>query len=209
MSNKIWKSDDFLVSKYPVVDEYTDFDAERLIVIGDVHGCIIELAALLKSINPGPKDRIVFVGDLIDRGPASIEVAETVRELCLTRPRTHCVLGNHEEKHVRYRKWRHVNAETGKKSPMKLHGRNTEVQDGLSDEVLAWMAGLPAVVSIMKGHLSSVSMTFITHAGFLPQNSFRQETSGLIRNRFLKQSPANSLDYGFIPSHWEHVIIKD
>lgn len=199
--SKTYTSADFAVSKYPLVDEVTDFDAERLIVVGDVHGCIVELAALLKAADPGPRDRIVFLGDLLDRGPAGAETVETVRELCLTRPRTHCVLGNHEEKHVRFRKWRHLGVEAGKKNPMNLHPTVAAIHDSLSDEAVAWLAGLPAVVSMQHGHVAerpqmNGPVTLMTHAGLLPQNPLRQETKGLIRNRFVTQSakgwsPAN------------------
>lgn len=61
-----------------------------MIVIGDVHGCIKTLKALVEKL---PKDQeIVFVGDLIDRGPDSAQVVEFVRT---NNYRT--VKGNHEE----------------------------------------------------------------------------------------------------------------
>ncbi len=60
-----------------------------MIVIGDVHGCYKTLLALLEKI---PKDQdIVFVGDLIDRGPSSKDVVELVKSKYMS------VMGNHEE----------------------------------------------------------------------------------------------------------------
>lgn len=59
-------------------------------VIGDVHGYFDTLMMLVKQI---PEDaRLLFVGDLIDRGPQSAEVVQFVRE-----GGHGCVLGNHEE----------------------------------------------------------------------------------------------------------------
>ena len=69
---------------------------ERLIAIGDIHGCSRALAALVEAIEPTPLDTLVFLGDYIDRGPDSRGVLEQVialRERCLVVP----LLGNHEE----------------------------------------------------------------------------------------------------------------
>jgi serine/threonine protein phosphatase 1 len=69
----------------------------RLFAIGDIHGCVDELAAMVKSVAPRRGDTVVFVGDYIDRGPSSSEVIDFMLEL----PRTgaECVFlkGNHED----------------------------------------------------------------------------------------------------------------
>ena len=47
----------------------------RLIVVGDVHGCIDELNQLLIKVSfKAEEDNLVFAGDLVNKGPASIEV---------------------------------------------------------------------------------------------------------------------------------------
>ena len=61
--------------------------------IGDVHGYAGTLVALLESLNLSSRDRVVLLGDLVDRGPRSCEVIRIARE----DPRIFCVLGNHEE----------------------------------------------------------------------------------------------------------------
>lgn len=70
--------------------------AGRLIGIGDVHGCAAALESLLTAIAPQSDDRIVFLGDIIDRGPDSRGVIDQILNL-----RKSCsmdlVLGNHEE----------------------------------------------------------------------------------------------------------------
>jgi hypothetical protein len=42
--------------------------SERIIAIGDVHGCSAALAALVRAIDPPALDTLVFLGDYIDRG---------------------------------------------------------------------------------------------------------------------------------------------
>ncbi len=46
----------------------------RLIVVGDVHGCCDELDLLLKECNATEHDNVVLVGDLVNKGPKSVEV---------------------------------------------------------------------------------------------------------------------------------------
>ncbi|GAB3683174.1 metallophosphoesterase family protein [Salinarchaeum chitinilyticum] len=72
-----------------------DLDAyEDCYVVGDVHGCIDRLEALIERLDPAPADLLVFVGDLVRKGPDSAAVLEWVRE----RPNAHTVLGNNEAK---------------------------------------------------------------------------------------------------------------
>lgn len=69
--------------------------AGRTIVIGDTHGCSLALSALLSTIQPQPSDKIVALGDYIDRGPDSRGVIEQFLELAL-RCRLIPILGNHD-----------------------------------------------------------------------------------------------------------------
>ena len=69
--------------------------AERVIAIGDIHGCAEALYALLEIVDPTSADVIVALGDYVDRGPQSREVIDQVMEmskLCEFVP----LAGNHE-----------------------------------------------------------------------------------------------------------------
>lgn len=67
-------------------------DWERTLIIGDVHGCLQELDDLLAAFEPRPgRDRIIFIGDLINKGPDSLGVWRRYREL-----EAEAILGNHE-----------------------------------------------------------------------------------------------------------------
>jgi len=65
----------------------------RTIIVGDVHGCVTELGRLLDAVAPGAADRVLFVGDLVARGPDSLGVLSLYRQV-----RGQAVLGNHESK---------------------------------------------------------------------------------------------------------------
>jgi serine/threonine protein phosphatase 1 len=69
----------------------------RLFAIGDIHGCVDELAAMVKSVAPRRGDTVVFVGDYIDRGPSSSEVIDFMLELPRTGAECIFLKGNHED----------------------------------------------------------------------------------------------------------------
>jgi serine/threonine protein phosphatase 1 len=81
-------------------------------MIGDVHGCYEELMELVTAIGfyEGKIDKIIFVGDLIDKGPDHKKVIEWCKiyeKSCVF------VKGNHEEKHLRY----HMHQRRQRKNP--------------------------------------------------------------------------------------------
>lgn len=106
-------------------DERGPFD-----IIGDVHGCFEELLALLHqlghtvvsqtsasgeksyTIQSPPGRKLVFVGDLVDRGPLVPEVLRLVMDLC-SAGQALCVAGNHDDKLLRYLMGREVTVSHG------------------------------------------------------------------------------------------------
>ncbi len=70
--------------------------AGRTLAIGDVHGCHRALLTLIGMVAVTQSDTLVFLGDLVDRGPNSKEVVEFVISL---RDRCEVIVltGNHEE----------------------------------------------------------------------------------------------------------------
>lgn len=69
----------------------------RVIAIGDVHGCIDELQALLRKCDYHPGDTVVFLGDLVCKGPDSLSVVQMAREIGAIGVR-----GNHDFEVVRW-----------------------------------------------------------------------------------------------------------
>lgn len=94
---------------------------DDIYVVGDVHGCLDTLRQLLDTIEPTSDDLVVFVGDLVRKGPDSKGVLDLVR----THPNFVTVRGNNEQK--------------------LIDGRKTI--DSLTDDDLAYLASLPVIIS--------------------------------------------------------------
>ncbi|MBX3224189.1 MAG: serine/threonine protein phosphatase [Labilithrix sp.] len=91
----------------------------RTVIVGDVHGCSSELDALLDAVAFTSGDRLVFVGDLIVRGPDSLGVLDIARTTGAI-----MVRGNHEQKlldwHEGRQRWLH-GQEPARQPIGKLH----------------------------------------------------------------------------------------
>jgi serine/threonine protein phosphatase 1 len=79
----------------------------RAYVVGDIHGRLDLLEDILAKIHaelqrrPAPKTLLVFVGDLVDRGPSSAQVIERLRTYRREGVQPVFLLGNHEEVFLR------------------------------------------------------------------------------------------------------------
>lgn len=97
----------------------------RHIIIGDIHGCFDELHELLDLAAPTSDDRIIAIGDIVDRGPDSEKVLAFFRDT----PNACSIMGNHERKHIR--------SEQGK---TRAALSQTIVRQQLHDRYGAWLA---------------------------------------------------------------------
>ncbi len=97
----------------------------RTVFVGDVHGCFAELRELVEEkIRPAAGDRVILLGDLINRGPDTAGAVRYVRERGFA-----CVMGNHEERYLR---------------KFETHDWARDIRAALSDADHAWIAALPA-----------------------------------------------------------------
>lgn len=71
-------------------------------VVGDLHGCVAELEALLDALSPTVEDTICFLGDYIDRGPFPRGVIDRLIRLRHEGPRCIFLKGNHEDMFLSY-----------------------------------------------------------------------------------------------------------
>lgn len=70
---------------------------ERTLIIGDIHGCLELLKRLMDTVKWQPEqDRLIFLGDYVDRGPDSKGVIDFLLELMRESENIQCLMGNHE-----------------------------------------------------------------------------------------------------------------
>jgi bis(5'-nucleosyl)-tetraphosphatase (symmetrical) len=174
----------------------------RAIVIGDIHGCLDEFDALLAHVSYQPgKDRLILLGDLVDRGPDSHGVLRRAQEL-----RAAVVLGNHDEKHLRWHRYQLRAAMDPRfKVPMRR----------LSENQLATHATLTEQDFEFIG--SFVPYLFIghpwvaVHGGLDPIKPIEeQDTKQMVRRRYIDPQDGKLLKMGkgcSLPPHavfWAH-----
>jgi serine/threonine protein phosphatase 1 len=76
-----------------------------LYAIGDIHGMRERLEALVASLPLGPEDRLVFIGDYVDRGPDPKGTVDFLIELERRQPCTF-LIGNHESMFLSFLGWK-------------------------------------------------------------------------------------------------------
>lgn len=126
-------------------------DRPRLIVYGDIHGCLDALKQLRKKVDPNENDIEVCVGDFITKGKNSIGVIEYLIEHNIK-----SVLGNHEDKLLRYIE----HTSSPKKNPIKLDDDEVSILRLLKKSHLAYLQSLPVFlkfgeVTIVHGGLQN------------------------------------------------------
>lgn len=143
----------------------------RTIIIGDVHGCIDELQSLIKLVQPGSDDHVVFVGDLVHRGPDSPGVVRYVSHWMRSVTSVTLVLGNHEEKHNRWRR----NVALGRADSMKHVEEYPSIEAKLNDHDRAFMES--GVLFLRLPEYESL----VLHGGLMPEQRLPEsaDTEGL------------------------------
>ncbi|KAI8992582.1 Metallo-dependent phosphatase-like protein [Pilobolus umbonatus] len=144
---------------------------ERVFVVGDVHGCLLELETLLNTIKFNPeKDQLILAGDLVAKGPSSVPVIRKAIEMGAL-----CVRGNHDDKTVRLKTFeleRGANAllplsatlpEDGVPDPIKFKTEHTAIALAMSQSDYDYLAACPVILNI-----PAIDNTVIVHAGLDP-----------------------------------------
>lgn len=126
---------------------------QKTFLIGDLHGCYDEARELLDRVGPAKGDRIIFLGDLVDRGPKPRECVELAMQF-------ECVLGNHEEKHLQQRR----------RAPEKLNPDHLRTREQLGDEHYAYFESLPFFIRLPEHDAAAV------HAGVFPGRRIEEQT---------------------------------
>jgi bis(5'-nucleosyl)-tetraphosphatase (symmetrical) len=160
--------------------------------VGDIQGCYAEFRQLLDLIAFDPAhDRLWLVGDLVNRGPESLSVLRTVRELGASAV---TVLGNHDF-HLLTVAAGHRRAHDG-----DTLGGILDAPD--RDELLAWLRTRPLVVLEDEW--------LLVHAGLLP--SWTPATALMLSREVEAMLASDRHDdflrdlYGDKPARWDETL---
>ncbi len=161
-------------------DQHGPFD-----IIGDVHGCLDELLLLLDKLGYAmhrddagravdaehPDDRrVVFVGDLVDRGPDTVGVLRLAMGMTAA-GHAFSVPGNHEDKLIRALDGRKVQVSHGLESTL---AELSEEPPEFGIEVREWCRGLVSHLVLDDGKL------VVAHAGL--KEAYHGRASGRVRS---------------------------
>ncbi|MDD9893926.1 MAG: symmetrical bis(5'-nucleosyl)-tetraphosphatase [Gammaproteobacteria bacterium] len=162
--------------------------------IGDVQGCYKELRKLCKKIDFNPSnDRLWLVGDLVNRGPKSLDVLRFVSDLGDS---AEVILGNHDLHLLAIR--------AGVTEPRGGDTLNKLLKARDSDELLDWLQRQPLVKAHEDGH------HVMLHAGVVPQWSvsdavnFGEEVHTVLCSK--KATKFFNKMYGNEPAIWDPAL---
>ena len=129
--------------------------------IGDVHGMYSLMFDALEEIAKRPSGRIIFLGDLIDRGRCSRQCVEYVKDLH-EHGLAECIAGNHE--YMMHTNDGYIWNMNGGRETLQSYG---DVDMSVYEAHVQWMKSLPAYIDTGKH--------FFVHGGIDPGLSTEQQ----------------------------------
>ena len=132
----------------------------RLIAIGDIHGCHVEFAELLARLDLQRDDRVILLGDLVNRGPDSRKVIAIAREIRAT-----ALLGNHELRLLKFHR-------TGDRKVLKEG--DVATAESLQLEDWEFLQAMP--LTFEEPALNTVCV----HGGFLPDEAWQKQPAEVV-----------------------------
>ena len=140
---------------------------KAVFIIGDVHGCYDELVELIQLAKTVESNILfVFVGDLVNKGPKSVEVIHLLRSMGND---VWAVRGNHDE--VTLREVRSVRSDSNYNIPARYSWIK-----GLSNDDINYLSELPYTISIPS------HKALIVHAGIVPGLPLEQQQLNSLTN---------------------------
>ncbi|NLU16511.1 MAG: hypothetical protein GXW94_12260 [Serratia liquefaciens] len=167
-----------------MITELTTNTLGRDFVVGDIHGCLTELHDLLEHVGfDSEKDRLIAVGDLIDRGRHSLACLKL-----LEHPWFFSVLGNHEKLLIDYMQVAEAEQQSDMAHKWRMAGGDWffELNDEQQQRCYQLGVVLPWGILLHVGHYSYC----VIHAELPPEiNNLAAFLAGLrARDPFLQQS---------------------
>lgn len=191
----------------------------RVLVFGDLHGCVSELNVLLDFLTPTASDTLIFLGDYIDRGPDSRAVIDRLLQLEVQAGRCVFLKGNHEDMFLAFAGQRGLYPDAflynGGDTTLRSYGlegyRGLDLWEGLPDDHRLFFRRL--VLQYRVGDYLCV------HAGLNPQRPWddqEEEDVLWIRHDWIRANHSYGLTvlFGHTPMkvpfvHWPYKIGLD
>jgi hypothetical protein len=139
---------------------------ERIIVIGDVHGCVDELRDLVSKAGWQKGEELVLVGDLVAKGPDSQAVVAFARE-----SGARSVMGNHDDHVLRLREVAAGRVADDGREPRPEH---QQVLDTMTEPDWAYLEAMPLLLRLGPEKAGGPD-TAVVHAGALPGVPLEQQ----------------------------------
>ena len=133
----------------------------RIIAIGDIHGCHQEFAELLALLDLQQDDRLILVGDLVNRGPDSCKVIDLARA-----HNALALLGNHELRLLNHRR----NGDP----PAALRTVDRVTFEQLRPDDWTYLEAMPLTHEVPDLNLVCV------HGGFLPNEPWQKQPAHIV-----------------------------
>lgn len=133
---------------------------ERLIAVGDIHGCHHEFAGLLEMLELQAGDRLVLLGDLVNRGPDSAAVLDLARKTGAI-----SLLGNHELRLLRHRR---------DPGSFDLRNGDAETFGQLQPDHWEYLEAMPLT------HFDKDLNTVFVHGGFMPDEPWNKQPADIV-----------------------------
>jgi serine/threonine protein phosphatase 1 len=178
-------------------------EGQRVYAVGDIHGRLDLLERLLGQVEADDRGRgaaetqLIFLGDYVDRGPASCGVIDRLIALRDERPSTRFLIGNHEQLFLKV-----IDGdESSMRSFLRIGGRETLFSYGIEpvtyrsssrDDLLAMIpehvpAAHRAFLASLESMIELGDYLFV-HAGIKPGRPLHEQTTSelcWIRGEFL------------------------
>ncbi|HTV49369.1 MAG TPA: polynucleotide kinase-phosphatase, partial [Phycisphaerae bacterium] len=175
-------------------------------IIGDIHGCYDELIELLNKLGYQPQGpgsayvhpqgrKIIFLGDIVDRGPRIIDVCRLVKAM-VDAGVALCVPGNHDIKLLK-----------------KLRGKNVQITHGL-EKTLEEIEALPTDIrgnfmrdmeefidDLVSHYVLDDGKLVVAHAGM--KEEMQGRGSGKVREFALYGETTGETDEFGLPIRWD------
>ncbi len=177
----------------------------RTFVVGDLHGCVEELEVLLDGTAPKPSDTVIFLGDYVDRGPASSAVIDRLIRLRHEGPRCVFLRGNHEDMFLAYMGFAGHHGDAFVANGGRATLRSYRLEDCAREQV-AQRIPPPHREFLLGLRNYEIAGEFLcVHAGISPLRSLEQQTAEdllWIRDEFIRNR--HGLPYVVVFGHTPH-----